>query len=114
MRACAEHGVGVDVASSGELAKALAAGVSGHKIGVSGPEKTDRLLTESLHHRCLVSIDSVHELQRLLALSSRLNASARVLLRWRPAIQSTSRFGLRPQELDQALDVCQQHFFYRT
>lgn len=111
VRVCAEQGVGVDVASSGELAKALAAGITGSVIGVSGPDKNDRLLSESLHHACLIAIDSIQELQRLLALATRLNTQARVLLRQRVAIQSDSRFGLAPQELEQALSICQQYFF---
>lgn len=109
VRACAEHRVGVDVASSGELAKALAAGVTGDLIGISGPDKTDRLLRASLQHRCLIAVDSVQELQRLLALSTHLKTPARILLRQQPPIQADSRFGLDADELEQALAECLRH-----
>lgn len=107
VRACAMQDIGVDVASSGELAKALAAGVVGKQIGVSGPEKTDKLLHEALHHHCLIAIDSLQELQRLVSLASRSSLSARVLLRSRLAIQKISRFGLDHQEREIALSLCQ-------
>ena len=105
-RVCARLGVGVDVASCGELAKALAAGVIGENIGVSGPEKTDNLLTLALHHRSLIAIDSLSELRRIVPLAARYGTRARVLLRSRPASQPHSRFGLTPAEHETALELC--------
>lgn len=110
-KACATLGLGVDVASSAELAKTLAAGVVGTMIGVSGPEKTDALLSLAVQHRCLIAIDSLGELQRVGQLATRLNSSARLLLRWRPRHQPHSRFGLTDGEQQAAIDHCceQQH-----
>lgn len=109
IQACAELGIGVDVASCGELIKSLAAGVRGENIGVSGPEKTSELLSLATHHRCLVAIDSVSELQRLVVIADSIATRARVLLRSRPASQPDSRFGLTPGEHETALQLCAQH-----
>lgn len=110
---CATLGLGVDVASSAELVKALGAGVAGRLIGVSGPEKTDTLLNLALHHGCLIAIDSLGELQRVAHLATPLQRPARVLLRCRPAHQPHSRFGLTEHERQAALDHCceQPHAF---
>ncbi|OLU23343.1 amino acid decarboxylase [Pseudomonas sp. PA15(2017)] len=108
-RACAQQGIGIDVASSGELGKALAAGVLGKHIGISGPEKPSRLLTEALYHQCLIAIDSVEELVRLTSLANVINCNARILLRRKTSNQANSRFGLDTKALAQALDFCQAH-----
>lgn len=106
VRACAAQGIGVDVASGGELTKALAAGVIGENIGLSGPEKTDDLLNVALRHHCLIAIDSLNELQRLASLSANVGASARILLRIRPEHEPGSRFGLTSPEYETALNLC--------
>ncbi|SHG74225.1 alanine racemase [Pollutimonas bauzanensis] len=108
-RAAALMGIGADVASTGELAKALAAGIVGEAIGVSGPEKDDALLALSLQHRCLVAIDSLHELERMACLAHRIGSSGRILLRCRLASQANSRFGLNPAEREAAIGVCLSH-----
>lgn len=104
--ACAKLGIGVDVASIGEFTKALAAGVRGERIGVSGPEKTEGLLNLALQHRSLIAIDSMSELQRLVALATSSGTTARVLLRFRPPSQASSRFGLTATEYRAALECC--------
>ncbi|WP_282700191.1 hypothetical protein [Streptomyces sp. CC219B] len=48
-------GVGIDAASTPELVKALAGGVPGHRIGISGPEKDDTLHALAVQHGCLVA-----------------------------------------------------------
>ncbi|NER61320.1 amino acid decarboxylase [Pseudomonas sp. MAFF212428] len=106
--ACSALGMGVDVASSAELSKTLAAGVTGSMIGVSGPEKTDALLSLALLQGCLVAIDSLSELQRVVQLAGKLRRAARVLLRCRPHSQPHSRFGLTEREQQAALDYCIQ------
>lgn len=103
-RACAEHGVGVDVASVGELTAALAQGVRGDELMVTGPAKADDLLWLAARHGSLIAVDDPAELDRLAALASS-PAPARVLIRVLPAA-SASRFGMTSGEIDDALAVC--------
>lgn len=106
VRAVADSGIGVDVASVGELADALAAGVRGANIGVSGPAKTDDLLRLAVLQDALIAIDSLDELHRLIAIAQQAGRIARVLLRMEPAAQASSRFGLSAAALDSALSIC--------
>ncbi|RDU97426.1 alanine racemase [Trinickia dinghuensis] len=105
-RAAAETGIGIDVASAGEFGEALMAGVRGADIGVSGPEKASDLLRLAVHHDALVAVDSVDELDRLVAVGRQCGRVARVLLRMEPAAQRSSRFGLNPASFDSALALC--------
>jgi diaminopimelate decarboxylase len=109
VRACSEHGIGIDVASVAELEKALAGGIVGREIGVSGPQKSDHLLNLCLTHQCLLAIDSLDELQRVYHLAQSRPTLARLLLRYRPDTQAHSRFGLTDRECDQAVAFCRDH-----
>ncbi|MFJ6940603.1 alanine racemase [Streptomyces sp. NPDC101132] len=102
----ASLGIGVDVAGAPELVKALAGGVPGHRIGVSGPEKDDALHALAVQHGCLVAVDSVSELRRLAATARLARRQAAVLLRTRTTIQPGSRFGLSAAERDVAVGLC--------
>jgi diaminopimelate decarboxylase len=106
VRACAASNTGVDVASLGEFTDALAAGIRGADIGVSGPEKADELLRLSVMHGALIAIDNPDELARLAQMSRGQGHAARVLLRMQPAHPTNSRFGLSDDALDAALSVC--------
>ncbi|RQS60698.1 Y4yA family PLP-dependent enzyme [Burkholderia sp. Bp8963] len=106
VRAAAECKIGVDVASLGEFADALAAGVCGADIGVSGPAKASDLLRLAVLHDALIAIDSPDELSRLIAIAQQSGRIARVLLRMEPAAQTGSRFGLSAAALDAALSMC--------
>ncbi|WP_308404233.1 alanine racemase [Streptomyces sp. ATCC 21386] len=99
-------GVGIDAASTPELVKALAGGVPGHRIGVSGPEKDDTLHSLAVQHGCLVAVDSISELRRLAATARLARRQASVLLRCRTAGQPGSRFGLSASERDAAVGLC--------
>jgi len=107
-KACADSDIGVDVASEEELAKTLAGGVTGKRIGISGPEKSSSLLNLGLRHQCLIAIDSLSELQRILALATQLRTTARLLLRVAHGAQKLSRFGLTTEECRHALSLCVQ------
>ncbi|NQD91282.1 amino acid decarboxylase [Pseudomonas sp. CrR25] len=106
---CADLGIGLDVASTGELAKALTAGVPGAELGVTGPEKSDALLELALRQGCLVAIDALHELHRLTGMAGERRLQARVLLRSRIPSQAHSRFGLSESEIPAALRLCATH-----
>ncbi|WP_028926909.1 alanine racemase [Pseudonocardia acaciae] len=104
-RRCAETGVGVDVASTGELASALTAGVRAANLVVTGPAKSDELLRLALLQGCLLTVDAPDELDRALELAERYGRRPRVLMRVNPP-GSSSRFGLTEPELDSALLRC--------
>ncbi|MFE6775208.1 Y4yA family PLP-dependent enzyme [Streptomyces sp. NPDC057702] len=102
---CAAMGVGVDVASVGELRQALGHGVRGPDLVVTGPAKADELLRLARAHQCLITVDAPDELERLLALGPQ-GPSPRVLLRVLPPGSPPSRFGMTTAELDAALRRC--------
>ncbi|MFE4454810.1 alanine racemase [Streptomyces sp. NPDC056796] len=102
----ADAGLGVDVASHGEVREALAAGVRGEDLVVTGPAKAGELLRAAVLHGALIAVDALDELHRLRALAARLGRTARVLLRVLPPHRSHSRFGLDPQEIREALAQC--------
>ncbi len=80
----AQVGLGCDVASAGELAFALAGGVSAERMLLHGNAKTDRDLTAALEAGVgLVVIDSLDDVTRLRTLATR---SQRVLIRVNPGI----------------------------
>lgn len=106
-RACAEHGAGVDVASVGELTAALAQGVRGDELMVTGPAKADELLWLAARHGALIAVDDLGELERLARLAS-TDEPARVLIRVLPAA-SASRFGMTSGETDAAVALCGAH-----
>ncbi|MEV1076753.1 Y4yA family PLP-dependent enzyme [Streptomyces sp. NPDC050211] len=99
---CALTGTGVDVASAGELRDALGCGVRGEDIVVTGPAKADGLLRVAVLQGCLIAVDALDELDRIIA----LGRPARVLLRRLPPAQPHSRFGLDEGELETALVRC--------
>ncbi|MCZ7456419.1 alanine racemase [Streptomyces sp. WMMC940] len=106
VRSAAALGVGIDAASTPELVKALAGGVPGHRIGISGPEKDDTLHTLAVQHGCLVAVDSISELRRLAATARLARRQATVLLRSRTAGQPASRFGMSAAEREAAVGLC--------
>ncbi|MFC8345068.1 alanine racemase [Streptomyces sp. NPDC057280] len=99
-------GLGVDVASHGELREALAAGVRGEDLVATGPAKADGLLRVAVLQGALIAVDALDELDRLIALADELGRPARVLLRRLPPEQPHSRFGLSDGELKTALRRC--------
>jgi diaminopimelate decarboxylase len=106
---CAEAGAGVDVASVPELVHALSGGVRGEDLVVTGAAKSDELLWLAARHGCLVAIDALDELDRVVVLTGRPadpSRAPRLLLRVRPELNPTSRFGLTSDETDRALGVC--------
>lgn len=109
VRVAADASLGVDVASVGEFADALAAGVRGADIGVSGPAKASDLLRLAVRHDALIAIDSLDELMRLADIARHGGRIARLLLRMEPASQHASRFGLNAAQLDTALSLCAEH-----
>lgn len=107
MRRCAELGLGVDVASAGELRGALAEGVRGEALVVTGPAASEELHALAILHGSLLVIDALDELDRVIALAALLG-TARILLRCMPFAEPASRFGMDDAELQTALERCAQ------
>ncbi|TVL90305.1 amino acid decarboxylase [Streptomyces sp. SAJ15] len=104
---CAAGGTGVDVASLGELREALGHGVRGENIVVTGPAKADDLLRVAVLQGCLIAVDALDELDRLITLAA-TTRPARLLLRRLPPAQPHSRFGMDDAELHTALERCRE------
>lgn len=102
---CAVDGTGVDVASLGELREALGHGVRGENVVVTGPAKSDDLLRIAVLQGCLIAVDALDELDRIIS-SAAPARPARLLLRRLPPAQPHSRFGLDDAELATALQRC--------
>ncbi len=75
---------GFDVASAGELAKALAAGMPPSRISFAGPGKRDREIEVAITAGVALNIESSGELERAGAIARRLGHRARVALRVNP------------------------------
>ncbi|MDV6344224.1 Y4yA family PLP-dependent enzyme [Nitrosomonas sp. Is37] len=109
VRAAVESGIGVDVSSIYELRDALAAGADPSRICATGPAKTPEFHAELVTNASLISIDSIEEfsaleqcVRRLAPLASSPR-KARLLLRYRPALATASRFGMSGDDLLQCL-----------
>ena len=75
---------GFDVASAGEMAKALEAGMSADHVSFAGPGKRDRELEAAIRAGVALNIESEGELERAGAIAVRLGMQARVALRVNP------------------------------
>lgn len=105
LREVAHHHGSVDVASVPEFVHALANGIRGENIGVTGAAKSDELLWLSTRHNALLAIDALDELERALAIAASAGP-LRILLRVLPPNAPNSRFGLNRQDLEIALQRC--------
>jgi diaminopimelate decarboxylase len=90
VRHLAQHVDGLDVASAGELAVALAAGMSAEEISFAGPGKTNAELAAALAARVVVNLESERELERLSALAPRAGPRPRVAVRVNPDFELKS------------------------
>jgi len=112
-------GVGIDVASKNELISALACGFTGEKIEATGPKNSEFLQLAILHF-CLISIDSIQELQRLVEIYQKLNLNKQVpiLIRinnpeitGRNVTVKNSRFGSNKQEISSFYKIIREYKF---
>lgn len=108
-KVCREQNIGVDVASLQELQQALAAGISGQQLSVSGPQKSQELLQLAIYQGAQIALDSLEEIHALLAVlddqAMTAPSKVKVLLRYRPPIELRSRFGLSAEQLPAALSA---------
>lgn len=75
---------GLDIASGGELAMALAAGAQAARISFAGPGKTDAELEAAISAGVTLNLESEGEAERALACAERLGARPRLAIRVNP------------------------------
>jgi diaminopimelate decarboxylase len=75
---------GIDVASGGELKKALDAGANPHEISFAGPGKSAGELRQAVAAGVLVNVESFREIGALATIAQELGLSARVAVRVNP------------------------------
>lgn len=109
------EGLGIDVASGGELYTAIQAGADGEKIYLHSNNKSRDELIFAVESGCTVVVDNWYELSTLVELAAENDASSyapyRIMLRLTPGIdchthdyirtgQLDSKFGFDPNALD--------------
>lgn len=105
LRAAAAYDGSVDVASVPELSHALANGIRGERIGVTGAAKSDDLLWLAARQGATVAIDALDELERAIVIAKE-TVPLRILLRVLAPTNPDSRFGLDPVDLAAAVARC--------
>ncbi|WP_235943796.1 pyridoxal-dependent decarboxylase, exosortase A system-associated [Uliginosibacterium aquaticum] len=81
---------GLDVASGGELAVALASGMDTREISFAGPAKREPELEAAVRAGVLLNVESFREVELLATLSQRLGLPARVAVRVNPDFELKS------------------------
>lgn len=114
-----QEGLGLDVASGGELYTALQAGAKGEDLYLHGNAKSLDELNLALETGCTLVVDSLYELQQVSALTTPARP-ARLLLRVNPGIdvhtheyirtgQTDSKFGIGQWQLPEVFDFLAAH-----
>jgi len=111
------QGFWFDCTGAGEIAVAVAAGVPQQRILVHGVNKSDEDLDAALRHAGTLVVDNLAELHRCAGRTQALAAMPHLWLRVRPGVavdthayrqtgQEDSKFGMSPQEVLQAVQLC--------
>ena len=97
-----EAGLGIDVASGGELAVALRAGVPGHNIVMHGNNKSRAEIAAALEHRLhLIVCDSLEELALISEVAAEMEAVAPVMLRLTVGVEAHTHEAIATAHEDQ-------------
>lgn len=89
LKLMAEHGVGADIVSGGELERCLRAGIPAERIVFSGVGKTTAEMREALHAGVgRFNVESADELECLQAVASGCNMLARAAVRINPDVDA--------------------------
>ena len=76
---------GFDIASGGELAMAMAAGVDPARISFAGPGKRDAELRAAIEHGVTLNAESEGEVARALAIATDMGVTPRIAIRVNPS-----------------------------
>ncbi len=98
---------GFDVASDGELARAIDAGMAADRISFAGPGKKARELEAAIRAGATINLESEHEADRALSIGEALGLTPRLAVRINPEFElrgSGMRMGggAKPFGVDQA------------
>ncbi|MEH2397630.1 diaminopimelate decarboxylase [Nostoc sp.] len=99
----ASVGLGIDVASGGELYTALQAGVSAEKIYLHNNNKSHEELIFAIESGCTIVVDNWHELRTLVEIVEKLYTTLqkpRIMLRLTPGIECHTHEYIRTGQLD--------------
>jgi diaminopimelate decarboxylase len=113
----AQEGLGIDVATGGELYTALKAGTDPNKIFLHGNNKSPQELELAVQSGCTIVVDNWLELQRLAAMQPA--SKIRIMLRVTPGIDChthdyirtghlDSKFGFDPDQVDEVFKYISQ------
>ncbi len=101
-----EAGLGIDVASGGELAVALAAGTDPARLGLHGNNKSDRELERAVAAGVgTIVLDSIPEVDRVAAVAARAGRLQRVRLRVTTGVHAHTHEFLATAREDQKFGV---------
>ncbi|GAA4643660.1 pyridoxal-dependent decarboxylase, exosortase A system-associated [Pontixanthobacter gangjinensis] len=78
---------GFDIASGGELALAIAAGLDPSKISFAGPGKRDAELEAAIRKGVTLNLESENEARRALAIGERLQFAPKLAIRVNPSFE---------------------------
>ncbi|HWL02075.1 MAG TPA: alanine racemase, partial [Microbacteriaceae bacterium] len=99
-------GLGIDVASEGELAVALAGGIDPARIGVHGNNKSERQIARAVEAGVgAIVIDSAIEVERVAAAAARAGKVQRVRLRINAGVHASTHEYLATAHEDQKFGV---------
>jgi diaminopimelate decarboxylase len=125
LRVLVDEGLGMDVASEGELAHALAAGAPPEGIVVHGNNKSDADVRAAVDARAgLIVVDHVEELDQVERIAAGAGIVQPILLRITPGIEAdthakirtahaASKFGIAPGDAAQAIERAAAHAHLR-
>jgi diaminopimelate decarboxylase len=95
LRRIAGYGLGADVASAGELERAVGGGIQPDAIEFSGPGKTEREITEAVRRGIgSINADGLEELETIARVSQQLGVRACVGIRANPQ-NASSQAGMK-------------------
>ncbi|MBP3840519.1 MAG: alanine racemase [Bacilli bacterium] len=110
IKECLKNNINVDVSSLNELRHTLENGYTGNNILATGP-KNKEFIKCAIENDCIISIDSLCELETIINISNKLNKITEILIRINNAdsnmVRKSSRFGLDNKELGKSLELIQ-------
>ena len=110
IKECLKNNINVDVSSLNELRHTLENGYTGNNILATGPKNKEFIMC-AIENDCIISIDSLCELETIINISNKLNKITKILIRINNAdsnmVRKSSRFGLDNKELGKSLELIQ-------